>query len=366
MAPTAHGSIPSMPALRNMLYALAVPILLAAGCYGDRHCRSSDLPLLPHPQEVMPLDGRYIPPDTVKVRVSGMDEESDPVLFGQLEEITEILHTRGIPCVMPDDPDIWIGLPGSDASFRAVCGREGILPDESLGEEGYVLKINGDRILLSGNSRQGVFYGVQTLRQLSRAFPGKSGLPALRINDWPEIPVRAVMDDISRGPVPTKQYIKEQIRRYAELKINSMSFYIEHVVRTEKYPGFAPRDGALTIEEFRELSDYAADYHISLIGNFQSLGHAEKVLAVPGFRHLGATDRMYDPFNPETVKFLRDIYREMAPAFSSGWFTPNCDEACDLSRAGLSGKAPRLLAGVAFESPILRNTFFPIHDESSM
>ena len=131
--------------------------------------------------------------------------------------------------------------------------------------------------------------------------------------------MRVVMDDISRGPIPTNEYIKEQIRRYSELKINHMSFYIEHVVKTASHPGFSP-DGAITVEEFREISEYAAGYHIKVIGGFQSLGHFAGILSVPEFRHLGATDRMLDPLNPEAISFLRDVYREMTPAFTSDIF----------------------------------------------
>ena len=71
---------------------------------------------------------------------------------------------------------------------------------------------------------------------------------------------------------------------------------------------------------------------MELVGNFQSLGHFEKILSLPQFKHLGATERMIDPLNPASIEFLEDIYKEMAPAFSSPWFTPNCDEAWDLSR----------------------------------
>ena len=138
---------------------------------------------------------------------------------------------------------------------------------------------------------------------------------------------------------PTNGFLKQQVRRYAEMKINNMSFYIEHVVRTEKYPDLAPSNGGISVEEFRELSEYAADYHIKLVGNFQSLGHFEKILSLPQFRHLGATERMIDPLNPASIKFLGDIYTEMAPAFSSPYFTPNCDEAWDLSRGELNGAA---------------------------
>ena len=104
----------------------------------------------------------------------------------------------------------------------------------------------------------------------------------------------------------------------------------------------APSDGGISIEEFSELSAYAADYHMELVGNFQSLGHFEKILSLPQFRHLGATERMIDPLNPASIEFLGDIYKEMAPAFSSPYFTPNCDEAWDLSRGGLTGAAESL------------------------
>ena len=65
------------------------------------------------------------------------------------------------------------------------------------------------------------------------------------------------------------------------LKINQMSFYIEHVVRTEKQPGFSQADGALSIGEIRDLSEFARDYQIKMIGSFQSLGHFDKILSVP-------------------------------------------------------------------------------------
>ena len=54
---------------------------------------------------------------------------------------------------------------------------------------------------------------------------------------------------------------------------------------------------------------------------------------------------MLDPLNPEAISFLRDVYREMVPAFTSDIFNANCDEAWDLSRAELTGEAASL--GVA-------------------
>ncbi len=76
-------------------------------------------------------------------------------------------------------------------------------------------------------------------------------------------------------------YVKQQIERMAELKINYLSFYIEHVVQPASYPDFAPANGKLTIAQIKELSAYAAKYHAQLIGSFQSFGHFDKILALP-------------------------------------------------------------------------------------
>ena len=75
--------------------------------------------------------------------------------------------------------------------------------------------------------------------------------------------IRGILDDISRGPLPTMDYFKSCIRRFAELKINTLTYYTEHVVRTKSHPEFAPPD-ALTPDEIEELSCYAQKHHINL------------------------------------------------------------------------------------------------------
>ena len=126
------------------------------------------------------------------------------------------------------------------ADIAQKAREKGILPGEDLGREGYILKIEKDAIFILANEQAGAFYGAQTLKQLLRGYAGSAELPAMTIRDWPSISFRCVMDDISRGPVPTNDYLKQQVRRYAEMKINNMSFYIEHVVKTKKYPDLTP------------------------------------------------------------------------------------------------------------------------------
>jgi hypothetical protein len=141
-----------------------------------------------------------------------------------------------------------------------------------------------------------------------------------------------MQDDISRGPVPTKEYMRSQIRRCAELKYNLVSYYTEHIVKTKRHGDFAPVGGGISIEEWKDLSDYAAKYYIEIVGNFQSLGHFEKILSDPQYAPLGETKQMLSPIRPESFKLLSDIYAEMPPVFSSGFFNVNCDETWDLGR----------------------------------
>jgi hexosaminidase len=325
-----------------LIWFLAV--FLFAGCSGIHDREEGEmLALLPFPRQVERTGGYLFPGTGGRTcRVSGLARKAEPVIFEQLAALS--LDPDLAPEKGKEDPDLWIGIPSGDPAFSSYCEKAGLQLPDSLDEEGYLLVITRQGMILAATTPAGVFYGLQTLRQLWRQFPGEPGLPCMKITDWPAIPMRVVMDDISRGPIPAKAYIKEQVRRYSELKINHMSFYIEHVVKTESNPGFAP-DGAISLEEFREISEYAAGYHIKVIGGFQSLGHFANILKVPALRHLGATDRMLDPLNPEAIAFLRDIYREMAPAFSSHIFNANCDEAWDLSRAPLKGEAANL--GVA-------------------
>jgi hexosaminidase len=313
------------------------------------------IPVVPYPQEVETGRGHFLPSGpALRVHLSGVGEGTARVIGSQLAGSLRERYGAEMILTGDGDADLWIGLPASDPALREVARREMLLPDKEIGTEGYLLKIQKNRIYIIANAAPGAFYGVQTLVQLLRGLPEPEQLPVLRIRDWPSISFRCVMDDISRGPVPTSEYMKLQVRRYAEMKINHMSFYIEHVVRTQAYPDLAPSNGGISVEEFRELSAYAADYQVRLVGNFQSLGHFEKILSLPQFRYLGATERMIDPLNPASMEFLGNIYREMAPSFSSQLFTPDCDEAWDLSRGGLTGAADSLGPARIYADHVLR------------
>ena len=248
---------------------------------------------------------------------------------------------------------IRLGIPAEDNDFMTICEREG-LADKRLGTQGYGLLIGSESVIICANTKTGLFYGIQSLKQIIRGAEESGEIPCVKIIDWPDLRYRGVQDDISRGPVPTMAFMKSQVRRLSELKINMLSYYVEHIVKTKSHGDFAPAGAGISIEAWKALSDYARQYHMEVIGNFQSLGHFEKILSYPQYAPLGETKNMLSPIRPESFQLLADVYAEMAPAFSSQLFNVNCDETWDLGRGESKAEVEKLGAGRVYANHILR------------
>ncbi len=276
---------------------------------------NTGIPVLPQPQQVQVFDIATLPATLV----------ADPSIPAATWQRLKDHWTKTRPAVA-----------GAAGTLRLQLLGNGNVPGTNLngaqlqhiGTEGYALVVRKGERLLVANTEAGLFYGLQTLKQLLRAGWKKE----IVIVDWPVFPVRAIYDDISRGPISTVAYIKKQIERIAELKLNCLSFYIEHVVQTASHPDFAPADGKLTIADIRELAAYAKTFHVQLAGSFQSFGHFEKILALPQYASLGATPNLISPLDPRARQFLADVIGELCDAFDSPWFNVNCDETFDLGQ----------------------------------
>jgi hypothetical protein len=123
--------------------------------------------------------------------------------------------------------------------------------------------------------------------------------------------------------------MKKEVRTLAAFKLNAMTLYTEHVFKLKKHPTLAPDDG-ITQEQIAELSAYAANYHVQVIGNLQSFGHMEKILAKPGYQHLAESGHILTPSKEESYTFMKELYSEIVPAYSSHYFNINCDETFGL------------------------------------
>ncbi|CAN5778010.1 hypothetical protein BH11BAC3_BH11BAC3_36390 [soil metagenome] len=221
-----------------------------------------------------------------------------------------------------------VGILGKDREFDKLVSQKASQWLDKIGDEGYILLLNDKHTVIAANTEAGLFYGLQTLKQLTRAGWNQS----ITIADWPTFAHRQIYDDISRGPISTVDYIKKQIERMAEIKINYLSFYIEHVVQPYSHADFAPEDGKLTIPQIKELSAYAAKFYMQLVGSFQSFGHFTNILSVPQYASLGATSNLISPTNPLSKKFLEDVIGELCDAFNAPYFNVDCDETFDLGQ----------------------------------
>ncbi|UCH62511.1 MAG: beta-N-acetylhexosaminidase [Fidelibacterota bacterium] len=315
----------------------------------------ADLPIVPKPKIAERGKGNFtLSGRQVTLRVSAKNQSAhDAALEGLDRAIRDYANTEPVR-ITAGAPEIWLGITSEDKEFENHCRSKRILPEDRIGEEGYILRVARREITIAGASPAGLFYGVQSLIQLLRGAEKPGILPAVIVVDWPDVQYRAVMDDISRGPIPTMAFFKEQIRRCAELKLNMLSHYVENVVITQSHPDLAMPGGGLTLDEWRELRDYSARYHVDLLGGFQSFGHFNSILSYPQYNHLGESGRMLSPVQEESYRLLADIYKEYIPIFKTPWFNVHSDETWDLGRAESKALVDSLGVGAAYAMHINR------------
>jgi hexosaminidase len=159
-------------------------------------------------------------------------------------------------------------------------------------EEAYKIEPTGEHDLtISAETGAGVFYGAQTVKQLIRGFGKDAVLLMPTIRDWPAVAHRGLSDDWSRGPLPNMDFLKREIRTLAAYKYNIFSPYFEHTFAYASTPVAAFPGGAFTPDQGRELVEYAARYHITIIPEQEAFGHLHHVLKFEQYSTLGETPR---------------------------------------------------------------------------
>ncbi|MCU0649199.1 MAG: beta-N-acetylhexosaminidase, partial [Gemmatimonadaceae bacterium] len=145
---------------------------------------------------------------------------------------------------------------GSAGASRALA-RGALAFDSTMRSEGYVL-LSGEGVVdIVAASDGGVFYALQTLKQLVSGSEGDARVSGAKIRDWPAMRWRGLHDDYSRGPIPTVEFQKRLIRQLAAYKINVYSPYFEHTFDYAAYPLAAPPGGRVSAAEMRDLVAYA-------------------------------------------------------------------------------------------------------------
>ncbi|HEX2737382.1 MAG TPA: glycoside hydrolase family 20 zincin-like fold domain-containing protein, partial [Acidimicrobiia bacterium] len=134
----------------------------------------------------------------------------------------------------------------------ATPTREPIVTrNQSLPAEGYELHITPDAITIVAADAPGEFYARATLAQLLLQQRAGDAPPAVTIRDWPDLPVRGVMLDVSRDKVPTTDTLYALIDRLASWKVNQVQLYMEHTFAYHDHEDVWRAASPFTADEIR-------------------------------------------------------------------------------------------------------------------
>ena len=233
--------------------------------------------------------------------------------------------------------------------------------EADLGREGYMLRVSADGIAMRAAAPAGLFYGVQTLRQLlppeafsSQAVEGVAWrVPCMSIADYPRFGWRGLLIDPARHFIPVKD-VKHYIDAMALHKFNRLQMHLtDNIgwrVEIKKYPDLtrlaSSRDrsggpgGFYSQEDVRALVRYAAERHVTIVPEIEMPYHAGG--AINAYPQLGINPARVEGLSPDerwgklgglvapragTVAFMQDVLSEIIELFPSRFIHIGGDEA---------------------------------------
>ena len=310
---TDSGAENSLACVARPAIFLSVLAIGLAGCgpAPDQGSRPSAILLVPRPRSMQILEGSFRLPARVTIAV-GSGGGDDAFAASLLEDDLKRAGARKV-------------VVRSGGGGPIVLSRTS---DDRLGKEGYRLAVDRRGVRLTAPTAAGIYYGVQTLRQLIRA----GSIPAVRIEDWPAMRWRGAHDDLSRGPLPTVDALERRIRTLAEFKTNLYVLYLEQSFAYAAHPLFAPRGGTLSAADVRELVAFARQHHVELVPEQQTFGHLHGILRYEKYYSLGELPygEVLTPATPQTYEFIASLYRELVPLFPGPFLHIGGDEPREL------------------------------------
>jgi hexosaminidase len=245
-------------------------------------------------------------------------------------------------------------------------------PEKDPGNEGYRLTVTENAVRIEASSAAGLFYGIQTLRQLLPPEILEAGkadgvdwkMPCVEIADAPRFAWRGMMLDVSRHFMP-KEFVLKCIDTIALHKMNSLQLHLTDDqgwrIEIKKYPKLTEvgawreetlighlRDkphqydgkrhgGFYTQEDIREIVAYAADRFVNIVPEIEMPGHAQAAIAaypelgnvgekLPVRTFWGVNENIFNA-REETILFLQDVLTEVLELFPGPFIHIGGDEA---------------------------------------
>lgn len=355
-----------------ILKSLAVSTIAALAISASFSVTAGAVSIIPEPQKITQTQS-VLPVSATEIKVYASTDELKQLAATWAESIkkpfvagdywTETNFHRIVSDVV---------LPSAVLEKSAKKADVKLSVDKSLAEEQYRLTIDPkDRIVITGGSAKGVWWGLQSLSQIlidsaSKAEGGQLKLAGLEIEDWPEFAYRGAMLDCCRHFIPFED-VKKYIDIMAYHKLNTFHWHLTEDqgwrIEIKKYPLLTeigskredtlvnhlrekeenrvydghPHSGFYTQEQARELVAYASARQITVIPEIEMPGHAEAALA--SYPYLGCRQTGYVTLPvwgiiPEvfcmgretTFKFFEDVLDEICEIFPGEYIHIGGDE----------------------------------------
>lgn len=282
-----------------------------------------------------------------------------------------------------DDRGLWIakhladviGLAAAPQPPRVEVAGESIPPGAILlelaggasvdGVEAYELTVTPDRVTIRARQPAGLFYGVQSFRQLLPAFIEYQAVrpltsrpviaPSVRIVDQPRFGWRGAMLDVARHFLPVSA-VKRYIDLMALYKLNRLHLHLADDqgwrIEITAWPNLAAHGGSTEVgggaggfytqQDYADIVRYAADRFVTIVPEIDMPGHTNAALASYGELNCdGVARELYTGIEvgfsalcvdkDVTYRFIDDVVREIAALTPGPWFHIGGDEVKTLT-----------------------------------
>jgi hexosaminidase len=305
--------------------------------------------IIPQPKHQKLLEGQFVLPENASISASVAARAKAEQLAGFLRPATGF----ALPVIEGSNGTIHLEF---DTKIE--------------GSEAYELSVSSLGINLTASSEAGLFYAIQSLRQLfpTSIFSNSRVenawiVPCLAIQDSPRFAWRGAHLDVSRHFMPVT-FVKKFIDLMALHKLNVFHWHLTDDqgwrLESKKYPRLTevgawrkqtmighgmqenpefdsvPHGGFYTQAEALEVVAYAAERHVTVMPEIELPGHAQAALAAyPEFGNTGEKLEVWDKwgvnenvFNPlePTILFLQEILSEVLEIFPSQYIHVGGDE----------------------------------------
>jgi hexosaminidase len=325
-------------AAQTLLGALLGLVLLPASL------KAQEPQLIPQPREMATKQRVFRITGATVIALAEPTQPDDSFAAQSLEGEIQETSGQSVPVVSlaaaGKSPAIVLGRFNQPA-MESLLRQHG-LSTAGVGDQGYVLDVEPSQVVVAGKDAAGLYYGVQTLRQLIVPSNQEAAILGARGRDWPALAYRGTQVDLSRGPVPTLAYLERIVRTIAEFKMNALFMYMEDSFPMAEEPLVGVLTDKLSVNDWKKLVAYAAPYHVEIIPTTEACGHLHKILRFEEYSSMAERPHghVLAPGDPNALSFLDQMYSQMAAVFSSPIYHIGCDETVEL---GLGRSADAVL-----------------------